>query len=124
MKKHIACADGFVGNGQSRSKVPGKPFMVWNLRTHGERPSKENRIPAKQQVDGLARTKAKASFAREKTKASKTKGKGKGNPGQGKGKDQNKGKGKNHGKKGKKGSSGMEEHDDRQDTQTSQDYIE
>ena len=46
-KKQRACADGFVGDGQSRSKVPRKQFMVWKLRTQGERLSNESRIPAK-----------------------------------------------------------------------------
>ena len=39
---------GFVGDWQPGSKVPRKLFIVWNLRSYGERPSKENRILATQ----------------------------------------------------------------------------
>ena len=32
-KKHTACSYEFVGDGQSRSQVPRKRFMLWNLET-------------------------------------------------------------------------------------------
>ena len=119
-KKHTACADGFVGDGQSRSKVPRELFMVWNLWTRGERLSKDkpNTCKTTKQVDGLVRT----TKAKAKASASKTHCKGESKPGKGKGKNKNKGKGEHHGKKGKKGFHEMEGHDDTQDAQTSQDY--
>ena len=82
--------------------------MVWNLRTHGERLSKETEYLQNNQTSGW----------------SGTDGKGKGKPGKGKDTNKNKAKGKHHGKKGKKELHEMEEHDDTQDTQTSQDYTE
>ena len=76
-KKHTACSDGFVGDGQSRSKVPRKRFMVWNLRPHGEIVERKlNTCKTTKRVDGLARTtKPKASPAR--AKANKTKARAK-----------------------------------------------
>ena len=78
-KKHTACSDGFVGNDQSRSKAPRKLFMVWNLRPHGERLSKEklNTSKTTKRVDGLARTTSKGKPGKGKGKQDKGKGKGK-----------------------------------------------
>ena len=72
-RKHAGCSDGFVGDGQSRSKVPKKLFMVWNLRSHGERCRKKTENLQNNQTSGWSGTdvkKTKASLARASSKAS------------------------------------------------------
>ena len=91
-RKHPACSDEFVGDGQSRSQVPRKLFMVWNLRSHGERLSNGNLILAKQPMSGwygTAKTKGKPGKGKDK----QDKGKGKGKLGNGKRQEQEQRKG-------------------------------
>ena len=85
-KKHTACADGFVGDGQPRSKVPRELFMVWNLWTRGERLSKDKPNTCKttkqvdqaghgqRQVQARHNARAKASLARAKARTKKRQG--------------------------------------------------
>ena len=66
-KRHTACTDGFVGDGQPRSEVPKKLHGV--SRTHGEGLARE----PTNMYDLARTTEAKASLARAKTKGSKSK---------------------------------------------------
>ena len=86
--------------------------MMWNLRSYGERLSKENGILAKQPKSGWSGT-----DDRNKGKAGH--GQGQGQARQRYGQDNNnKGKGKQHRKKRKKGFHEMEGHEDTQERQT------
>ena len=96
-KKHTSCTNGFGDDGQSRSKISRKLFMVWNFTaTWREIVERKPSTCKTNQTSGWSGTD-------DKGKGKIGTGKGKGEPGKGKGKSKNKGKVNNRAKRGRKG---------------------
>ena len=120
---HTPCSDGFVGDGQSRSKVPRNCSWCGIYGHMARECRKKTEYMKNNQTSGWSGTDNKTEGKPDKGKSKQDKRK-ESKPGKGKSKSKSKRNVKHNGKKRKKGLHEMEGHEDKQETQTGQEYTE